>query len=378
MHNIIDFTDGDGLKGEDKKYSPDITLQREDIISVSDFIDDILLRLIASGASDIHIDPHDTIVTIRARSNGYISTFCVVAKNIHEEIIGRLKIVSKLRTDVHDKGQDGRFVFVLPHGKEKADIRISIVPTFFGENAVLRILRPEAERAHDLISLGMYKDQSDAVTEALHRRQGMIIIAGPTGSGKTTTIYTMLKELADSRKNIVTIEDPIEYIVHNTRQIQVSTQSGFTFAEALRSIVRQDPDVLVVGEMRDRETAILAFQAAQTGHLIITSLHAEDSVGVYPRLLDLGVSSHSMDSIILIISQRLISSSEDATTREGIFEVVQVNQLTRSLLSSRQMSPEYIRVELERQGSILLRSAAARRYKKGLPKDIQSILPQYK
>lgn len=327
------------------------------IDSIPEFVSQLISKACKERVSDIHIDPQDTQTVVKVRTLGVISVSERISKKFHDELLGRIKILSRLRTDIHDKGQDGRFTYLYKE-KERVDIRVSILPTFYGENAVLRLLRPELGRTQKLTELGMFDDQAKDVLDELQRHQGMIIVAGPTGCGKTTTIYTIVSSMLQSERNVVTIEDPIEYVIPGIRQIQVSEYSDFGFSKALRSILRQDPDVIVIGEMRDAETAGLAFQAALTGHLVITSLHAEDSAGVCARLRDLGISKELMHSLTLVISQRLVQSEGK---RSGIFEVLPVKGKTKLALFQNSF-PEYIRLTLHKQGIRLLCDTAKEKY----------------
>lgn len=350
-------------------------MKRKDIISVNHFLNDVILKSIEFNASDIHIDPRSHCVDIHMRSLGRMHLVYRISIDLHQELIGRIKILSKLRTDVHERGQDGRFVFEVD--KEEIDIRVSILPTFFGENAVLRILRPQNKKELLLESLGMFEEQSKLVLNSLSMNQGIILVIGPTGSGKTTTIYAMIQSLLMSMRNIITIEDPIEYIIPEVRQIQVSEQSGFSFGSALRSVVRQDPDVLVVGEMRDSETAKLAFQAAVTGHLVIASIHAEDCSSIYSRLVDLGIRDHSLGSIKLLISQRLLVSKKGKELqRVGIFEVVEMSSSTQDILYSKSFSSS-IRKELSSVGASLLLDSYERKVAEGVQFLKDQFIPSY-
>jgi type II secretory ATPase GspE/PulE/Tfp pilus assembly ATPase PilB-like protein len=238
-------------------------------------------------------------------------------------------------------------------------VRVSVLPTFYGENIVLRLLRPDLRRGQKLKDLGLSEEQAQIIEKYIVREQGMIIIAGPTGSGKTTTIYSIISSLLSRDKNIVTIEDPIEYVIPGVRQIQVSEQSDFGFAKALRAILRQDPDIIVLGEIRDSETAHLAFQASLTGHLVITTIHAEDSAGVYGRLHDLGITREMMHSLSLFISQRLIKIKDKK--RVGVFEVIPVEGKTKVTLFQNTY-PEYIRAALKKQGVLLLEDSIHNAY----------------
>ena len=337
---------------------------RKDIVSITHFLDEVISKSIELHSSDVHIDPRSSYVDIHVRSLGSMYLLYRVDIELHEELLGRIKIVSKLRTDIHERGQDGRFIFT--HNEEQIDIRVSILPTYFGENAVLRILRPENKKELHFESLGMSKEQGELISSALRLNQGIILIIGPTGSGKTTTIYSMVQSLRESKKNIITIEDPIEYIIPEVRQIQVSEQSGFSFSNALRSVVRQDPDVLVVGEMRDTETARLAFQASVTGHLVIASIHAEDCASIYARLVDLGVHEHSLGSIKLLISQRLLLHKEsNVLKRIGVFEAIRMEPTIRDVIYSKSF-PEHIRKKLSALDICLLKDSIERKKKEGI------------
>jgi len=348
------------------------------ITSISDYVDRCISNACTQNASDIHIDPKSDHVEIQFRINGKITKYGTYTKIHHEELVGRIKILARLRTDVHDRNQDGRMYFVHKaepnteeSGKEeRVDIRVSILPTFFGENVVMRVLRPEIQRHKRLEDLGLSNHQVSLVLESIHHEQGIIIIAGPTGSGKTTTIYTILSILSKRDKNIVTLEDPIEYVIPGIRQVQISEASDFGFGKALRALLRQDPDIIVIGEIRDGDTAQLAFQASLTGHLVICTIHAEDCAGVYARLSNLGVHKDMMHSLTLMISQRLIDIkvvNDDIKTnngrsapnpggvskRVGIFEVIPVTGSAKVTLFQNSY-PEYIRKALQKQGVLLL------------------------
>ncbi len=327
------------------------TLARID--SISKYVDAFIASACDADASDIHIDPKSDCVEVKLRVSGKIASYEYYKKQYHDELVGRIKILSKLRTDVHDRNQDGRFYFNYQNHLERIDLRVSILPTFFGENIVIRILRPEKQRDKQLIDLGLSTDQSDLVLEAINREQGIIIIAGPTGSGKTTTIYTILSILAKKNKNIITLEDPIEYVIPGIRQVQISEPADFGFGKALRALLRQDPDIIIIGEIRDSDTAELAFQAPLTGHLVVTTIHAEDCAGVYARLSHLGVSKDMMHSLSLMISQRLIDTPNKTVKRRGIFEVMPVTGKIKVTLFQNTY-PEYIRKALQKQGVLLL------------------------
>lgn len=375
MQNRIKNNIGDT---EDKILSEEI----DTIQSIPDYVDECIYNACTQNASDIHIDPKAEHVEVYFRVAGKIIRFASYPKTSHEELVGRVKILARLRTDVHDRNQDGRMYFTYKtqethktkvdevdtidtykaglHREERIDIRVSILPTFFGENVVMRVLRPEMQRHKELQDLGLSSYQVSLITESIGYNQGIIVIAGPTGSGKTTTIYTILSILSKKEKNIVTLEDPIEYVIPGIRQVQISEASDFGFSKALRALLRQDPDVIVIGEIRDGDTAQLAFQASLTGHLVICTIHAEDCAGVYARLSNLGVHKDMMHSLTLMISQRLIevdasveSPSGVPKIRRGIFEVIPVSGTIKSTLFQNSY-PEYIRKALQKQGVLLL------------------------
>lgn len=333
---------------------PDIQQEIKKEISAVDFLDRIIFDACNISASDIHIDPRGDFLHIHFRLNGDIIPYSEKPLVVHQELIGRLKVLSKLRSDIHDKGQDGRFEFLF--NKERIDVRVSILPTFHGENAVLRILRPEKSKETSFIQLGMTNTQSGDLQDILEAQKGIIIVAGPTGSGKTTTIYSIIKFLlSKDLYSIVTLEDPVEYLIDGIRQIQISESIDFGFSKALRSVLRQDPDIIVIGEIRDADTASLAFQASRTGHLVIASIHTEDSASVCHRLRDLGVTSQSLHDLSAIISQRLVPDKNHS--RVGVFEVIKMNASIKSLVLQKYF-PEYIRQTLRKNGAKLLRDRA--------------------
>jgi type II secretory ATPase GspE/PulE/Tfp pilus assembly ATPase PilB-like protein len=275
-------------------------------ISIISLIDLLIENAQNSRASDIHIDPAHDKVRIRMRVDGVLQESYVFPKNIHAEIIARIKILGKLRTDEHQATQDGRFRHIFPDGISYVDVRVSIAPTYHGENAVLRLLSDKAEN-FDLSSLGFSDSDQKKIKDALLKPNGMILATGPTGSGKTTTLYTMIKMLNSPEVSIVTIEDPIEYAVPDIEQIQVNPRTGLTFATGLRSILRQDPNIIMVGEIRDAETAAIAVNTALTGHMLLSTLHTNDAATTLPRLLDMGIETYLVASTVNIaIGQRLI------------------------------------------------------------------------
>jgi type IV pilus assembly protein PilB len=284
----------------------EIELQRGTDVSIINLLDMLVEKAHGSRVSDIHIDPSPKEIRVRFRIDGVLASIYTFPKSIHGEIISRIKVLSKLRTDEHQATQDGRFRYVFPETGEFVDLRVSIVPTYHGENAVMRLLSDKAEQ-YTLESLGFSESDRTKITEALKKPSGMILATGPTGSGKTTTLYTLIKMLNSPEVSIITIEDPIEYAVSDIEQIQVNSRSGLTFANGLRSILRQDPNIIMVGEIRDAETASIAVNTALTGHLLLSTLHTNDAATTLPRLLDMGIEEYLVASTVSIaIGQRLV------------------------------------------------------------------------
>lgn len=275
-------------------------------VSIVSFVSSLIERAYTKRASDIHIDPSQEDVRIRLRVDGVLQDTCHYPKNMHGEVISRVKVLAGLRTDEHQAPQDGRFRYVFGDGTKTIDMRVSIAPTYHGENIVLRLLSDNAEN-FTLEMLGFSESDAKKIKDAIQKPNGMILSTGPTGSGKTTTLYTLIKMLNSPDVSIVTIEDPIEYSVSHIEQIQVNARVGLTFANGLRSILRQDPDIIMVGEIRDAETAGIAVNTALTGHLLLSTLHTNDAATTLPRLLDMGIDAYLVSSTMNIaIGQRLV------------------------------------------------------------------------
>ncbi len=269
-----------------------------------EIIDEIIGDAITLRASDVHFEPTGDEVVIRFRIDGVMQEAGRIKKIFYENILNRVKVQARIRTDEHFAAQDG----AIRHQNDGrfVDLRISIVPTVNGEKIVMRILG-EYVRGFVLGDLGLDKIGEAIIREAADKPFGMILVAGPTGSGKTTTLYALLRILNSSEVNITTIEDPVEYHLAGVNQIQVNLATNLTFAKGLRSIVRQDPDIVLVGEIRDKETAEIAVNAALTGHLLLSTFHANDAATVIPRLLNMGIEPFLLSSTFeLIVSQRLI------------------------------------------------------------------------
>jgi type IV pilus assembly protein PilB len=277
----------------------------EEDTTVIDLVNGIIDFAYQHRASDIHIEPEDIYTVIRYRTDGVLYDITDLPKKYHELIITRLKVVAKLATDEHRAAQDGKISHQSAWG-DGIEIRLSIVPTTNGEKAVMRLLSEKA-REYSLSDLGLSEADIGKFSEAIEKPWGMILVTGPTGSGKTTSLYAALKVLNTRDVNISSIEDPVEYDIEGVNQIQVNTKTNLTFAKGLRSIVRQDPDIIMVGEVRDSETADISINAALTGHLVLSTLHTNDSASTFPRLKDMGVESFLIAStVVSIIAQRLV------------------------------------------------------------------------
>ncbi len=305
------------ISGEDlKKMAEDLPIVR--------IVDTLLRHAIVQGASDIHVEPMENEVLVRYRIDGILHDAMTLPKAAAAGIVARIKVLSNLKLDEKRLPQDGRFK--METEADRVSFRVSILPTFFGEKTVMRLLRETGE-GFTLEVLGLHGENMEHIHHALKQTTGIILISGPTGSGKTTTLYTMLDILNRPDVNISTIEDPIEYQMKRVNQTQVSPQIGFTFANGLRSLVRQDPDIIMVGEIRDGETASLAINAALTGHLVLSTIHTNSAAGAIPRLIDMGVEPFLLVSTVrVIVGQRLVrrlcdskeSYKVDAATRAKI------------------------------------------------------------
>jgi type IV pilus assembly protein PilB len=267
-------------------------------------VDNILSYAIASRASDIHIEILEDSMFVRYRIDGILYEVMNVTKMIHPAISARLKLLAGLKIDEHYEPQDGRFRYQIAN--QTIDVRVSVIPTFYGEKVEMRLLEA-SEKPPSLEELGLSAEAAKIVTSNLKRAYGMILSCGPTGSGKTTTLYALMNILNKPQVNITTIEDPIEYNMRYVNQTQINQQAKITFASGLRALLRQDPNIIMVGEIRDAETADIAVQAALTGHLLMSSLHTNDAPTAIPRFFDLGVPPFLISSVLdLIIAQRLV------------------------------------------------------------------------
>lgn len=295
-------------------------------LSIIRLIDSLIEHAHAVRASDIHIDPFETGVAVRFRIDGLLQDAHQFPLMIHNEVISRVKILCGLRTDEHQMAQDGRFRVQL-HDETPIDVRVSIVPVSHGENAVLRLLSDDAQ-SFSLESLGFTQENIAQIVESIKKPYGMILATGPTGSGKTTTLYTLIKMLNAKDTSILTIEDPVEYSIAGINQIQVNPRTGLTFANGLRSMLRQDPNTIMVGEIRDEETAGLAVNISLTGHLVFSTLHTNDAATTLPRLLDMKVEPYLIASTVNVaIGQRLLRKLCSACKEEKTLTQAEASSL---------------------------------------------------
>lgn len=372
------------------KLGKDVAKAAEEL-PVIKILDTVLEFAIAERASDIHIETTQETLLIRFRVDGVLRDIITLPKGIQPAIIARIKILSSLKLDEHRIPQDGRFKFQA--AEEAIALRVSMLPGHFAENAVMRLL-PETARPLSLEELGLAKEGLEIVQRNIKQPHGMILSTGPTGSGKTTTLYSILTILNTTTVKIVTVEDPVEYGIRRVSQIQINPKAGLTFATGLRSILRHDPDIIMVGEIRDNETVEIAIHAALTGHLVLSTLHTNDAPGAIPRLLDMGAEGYLVASTInMVIAQRLVrricqgcvqeykpSETErkaltaqfgESTTkmkffrgkgcdecgdsgykgRVGLFEVLEVDDMIRELAVKRSSADE-IRQAAEKRGMV--------------------------
>ena len=297
----------------DADTTPDAGRADEEVIT-NNAVDDVpvirLVNLILSegvkvGASDIHINPEKTTVNVRYRVEGMLRKASEVPLKLAPSVVSRIKIMGNMDISETRLPQDGRFTIKV-EGHE-INVRVSSIPTTYGENVVMRLLDMSAQRIYELPKLGMGPEDYKLVTQAAHKPYGMILSTGPTGSGKSSSLYAIIKLVNRDEVNIMTLEDPVEYRMAGVRQVQLNVKAGMTFSSGLRAILRQDPDILMVGEIRDRETAHIAVQAALTGHLVLSTLHTNDALSAVNRLVDMGVEPYLVASVLLCsFAQRLV------------------------------------------------------------------------
>lgn len=376
-------------------------------------VDNLMEYAISSRASDIHFEMLDDGILVRYRVDGILHEIIRMPKEVHPAVVARIKILSNLRVDEHTHPQDGRFRYKL--GGNVIDVRVSVIPTFYGEKMVLRLLSA-AQKPLSLAELGILENDAKFIEAAITKTYGMVLACGPTGSGKTTTLYSILNLLNKPDVNIVTIEDPIEYDMRYVNQMQVNVAAGITFASGLRSVLRQDPNVIMVGEVRDAETANISVQAALTGHLVLSSLHTNDAPTVVPRLIDMSIPPFLVAAVLNdIIAQRLVrkihldciesyvpeKSVADAIARElesqgvdprtvklpktfyrgkgctacggtgyfgrlGIFEVLPVTEAVRKLIISDDFNLDNLRKVARAEGMVSMFEDGLRKVERGI------------
>jgi len=306
-------------------------------LPVVKIVDTLISHAISQGASDIHIEPAEDSLIVRYRIDGLLHDAMILPKDISSGITARIKVLSNLKLDEKRLPQDGRFKIV--NDNMKVSFRVSTLPIYFGEKTVIRILR-ENSKGFTLEGLGFHGEALERIHNGMKKRTGMLLCAGPTGSGKTTTLYTMLDILNTTDVNISTIEDPIEYQMPRINQTQVKSEIGLTFASGLRTLLRQDPDIIMVGEIRDGETASLAVNASLTGHLVLSTIHTNSAAGAIPRMVDMGVEPFLIVSTVkTVIAQRLVrrlaNEKEQYFLSEGekesLSKIVNLDRVLKSL-----------------------------------------------
>ncbi|MBU0686299.1 MAG: GspE/PulE family protein [Candidatus Margulisbacteria bacterium] len=297
-------------------------------------LNDLIKKAIADGASDLHFEPQKSDALVRMRVDGLLQEILKTKKEILIQLISRIKVLAHLNLAEKRLPQDGRIFMKVE--EKRVDLRISTIPTVFGEKAVIRILNKEAS-IKSLEKLDMFPKELAEFKKMLSKKHGIILVSGPTGSGKTTTLYAALQKLNQAEVNIITIEDPVEYSFEQINQIQVNEKIGMTFERGLRAVLRQDPDIIMVGEIRDKETAKIAITAAMTGHLVLSTIHTNDCVSTVGRLIDMGIEPYLISGALIgLISQRLTRkiSGETYKGRQAVFEVLTIDEELSRLISS--------------------------------------------
>lgn len=297
----------------------------------SALLNEIIKKAVELNSSDIHLEPREDYLRVRYRVDGLLQDAPPIHKSKQASIISRVKVLVNLDIAESRLPQDGRTNLKI--SRNTIDIRVSTIPTLHGEKVVLRLLNRNQVNL-SLEDLGMEKEELALYKKMIAKRSGLILVTGPTGSGKTTTLYSTISTLNSKKINIMTIEDPVEYQLPGINQIQVNTKAGLTFARGLRSILRQDPDVIMVGEIRDLETAKIAIQSALTGHLVFSTLHTNDAPSTVTRLIDMGIDKYLVEaSVVGVVAQRLarIISANNCKGRTGIYEILAGTRRTKTL-----------------------------------------------
>lgn len=325
---------------------------------VVQLVNSLLLDAIQQRSSDLHLQPFEESMIVRMRIDGVLTEIKRIPKSIQEEVISRLKVAGQMNIAEKRLPQDGRATVCV--GQRVIDLRLASMPTSYGERMVVRLLDKSA-RLYELAEIGMDPHTLKRFHEIIHAEHGLILVTGPTGSGKSTTLYAALQELDTDTRNAVTLEDPIEYQLDGISQTQINTKKGMTFASGLRSVLRQDPDIIMLGEIRDQETAVMAVQSALTGHLVFSTLHTNDAASAVTRMLDLGIEPYLVSSSVLaVMAQRLVrrvcqecgggvksppTSCQNCRGtgyrgREGIYELLVIDDSIRNLIQDRAHAAE--------------------------------------
>lgn len=323
-------------KNQEDKTEKELKELAEDLPIIK-IVDTLISHAIFQGASDIHIEPGENNLVVRYRIDGILHDAMILPKDTSSGIVARIKVLCNLKLDEKRLPQDGRFKIMNEQGN--VSFRVSTLPTYFGEKTVIRILRENA-KGFSLESLGFHGEALERIHDGMNKRTGMLLAAGPTGSGKTTTLYTMLDILNTPDVNISTVEDPIEYQIARINQTQTKAEIGLTFANGLRTLLRQDPDIIMVGEIRDGETASLAINASLTGHLVLSTIHTNSAAGAIPRMIDMGVEPFLIVSTVkTVIAQRLVRQLTEnkekyflnSTEKKALEKVVDLNRVLKFL-----------------------------------------------
>lgn len=316
--SLVEALDEKSLSALTEKEVEEANMEsRVDSAPVVKLVNSIISEAYSLNASDIHVEPEEFETRIRFRIDGDLLVYNVINKNLHNLVTTRIKLIAGMNIAEKRVPQDGSFKFSSEY--VKVDMRVSSMPTPHGEKLVLRLLGADKNITYDLHSLGLSVDTLEKIERAIRIPHGIFLVTGPTGSGKTTTLYSILHKLNDEKKSVVTIEDPVERNFEKISQVQINTKAGLTFASGLRSILRQDPDIIMVGEIRDGDTADIAIRAAITGHLVLSTLHTNDALSAVPRLIDMGVEPYMVaSSVKCVVAQRLVKRvcphcSEDVT-----------------------------------------------------------------
>lgn len=356
--DVPDSVSLDELLGGNERSGRDDLLETDTRGPVVQLVNSLLLDAIKQRASDVHLTPFEEDLVVRMRIDGVLSEVRRISKTVQEEVISRIKVAGQMNIAEKRLPQDGRATVCV--GDRVIDLRLASMPTSYGERVVIRLLDKSA-RLYELAEIGMDEKTLRRFSDVIHAEHGLVLVTGPTGSGKSTTLYAALQELDTKSRNAVTLEDPIEYQLDGISQTQINTKKGMTFASGLRSVLRQDPDIIMVGEIRDQETAVMSIQSALTGHLVFSTLHTNDAASAVTRMLDLGIEPYLVSSSVLaVLAQRLvrricskcggpsagIESSCDQCRgtgyrgREGVYELLVLDDAIRDLIQRRAHASE--------------------------------------